>query len=93
MDRAEFIRLCEPVAELVDRKGKDYNQGVRLEQYFPLGHASHITMIHLKALRLVSLLLKDGEPVFESIDDTCSDLLAYVVFYLKFLEGKRNEPK
>jgi hypothetical protein len=91
MNREEFLRQCIQVAELVTKKGDDYNQGtVQLGDYFPFGDKSYVHMLHLKVLRLVSLVEKQGTPNYDSVDDTAQDLLAYVVFYLEYLEKKRH---
>jgi hypothetical protein len=84
------LELIVPAIEMVVKKGEDYNQGeAKLEQYFPFGDYSYIQMIHLKALRLVSLIGKTEKPNYEGIEDTLYDLLNYVIFYLDYLE-KRN---
>jgi len=93
MDRQRYLDLIVPAIELVVKKGEDYNKGeATLEQYFPFGDYSYTQMVHLKALRLVSLAsLEAGNqrPNYESVNDTLYDLLNYVVFYLDYLE-KRN---
>lgn len=88
MDRQRFLELCTPVAELVERKSQDYQNGpVKHAEYFVFGHKSFIQMLRTKVLRLTSLASADANPNFESIDDTVQDLLAYTVFYLDYLES------
>jgi len=86
MTKEEFMALVEPIADLIGKKGEDYNEGsVTIDQYMPFKHRSYVHMIFLKALRAVSLVNKSTEPNFESIDDTVKDLIAYAVFYLGYL--------
>jgi len=90
MNKQEYLDLINPAILMVAKKGEDYNNGPTLEQYFPLADASYIQMIHLKALRLVSLA-GNAKPNYESTKDTLYDLLNYTVFYLKFLEQMETE--
>jgi hypothetical protein len=86
MNRQAYLDLINPAVLLVAKKGEDYNSnGPTLEAYFPFGDFSYIQMIHLKALRLVSLA-GNPKPNYEGTKDTLYDLLNYVVFYLSFLE-------
>jgi len=89
MNRQEYLDLINPAVVMVAKKGEDYNSGPKLEDYFPFGDFSYVQMIHLKALRLVSLVYK-VQPNFESKKDTLYDLLNYVVFYLDFLENNEG---
>lgn len=91
MDHAEFLSLCEPIAQLVDKKGRDYNSGTTMASYFPFGHKSYVQMIFLKTMRLISLVIKEDKPIYDSILDTAMDLVAYTIFYIKFLKEKRDE--
>lgn len=75
------------------KKGEDYNVGhVQFSDYFPFGHKSHVQMLYLKALRLVSLVEKNGPPNFDSVEDTLIDMCVYANQYLKDIkEGKIND--
>ena len=91
MNRQDYLDLINPAILMVAKKSADYNSnGPTLEQYFPFSDASYIQMIHLKALRLVSLA-GNPEPNYEGTKDTLYDLLNYVVFYLKFLDRAEAE--
>lgn len=92
MNRQQYLDLINPAIVMVAKKGEDYNQGeASLDKYFPFGDYSYVQMIHLKALRLVSLIGKDGIPNFDSAKDTVYDLLNYAVFYLEFLNKEIPE--
>ena len=91
MNRQDYLDLINPAILMVAKKSEDYNRnGPTLEQYFPFADVSYIQMIHLKALRLVSLS-GNPKPNYESTKDTLYDLLNYTVFYLKFLEQMETE--
>lgn len=93
MDRHEFLKLVEPVAILVEAKGGDYQNKVTLEQYFPFDEKSYVHMLNTKVLRLISLASKEGAPTFESTKDSVYDLIAYSVFFLKFLNKRADDAK
>lgn len=64
-------------AELLERKGKDYNSGpITRDDYALYGRKSHMNMVWTKVLRLRSLIEGD-KPNFESIEDTLRDLCNY----------------
>lgn len=87
MDRAKFLELIEPAVKLVDRKGEDYNQGIQLHEYFPFKDKSYLQMMHMKVLRMRSLLTKGATPNFDSQVDSLYDLINYAVFYLEYLQA------
>lgn len=89
MDRQEFLQLVAPVAELVHAKDRDYQNNVALEDYFPFGDRSYVHMLNTKVLRLISLVEKPEAPAFESIQDSVHDLIAYSVFYTKYLKLRK----
>lgn len=87
MDRKTYLALIEPAIKLVDRKGEDYNNAVGLHEYFPFRDASYQQMMHVKMLRMRSILAKGSEANFDSMMDSVHDLLNYTVFYLEYLES------
>jgi hypothetical protein len=93
MNRQQYLDLINPAIVIVAKKGEDYNSAVTLEQYFPFGDHSYVQMIHLKALRLVSLAEK-SQINFEGKQDTVLDLINYCVFYLDYLaqEAEHDKP-
>lgn len=92
MDRLKYLELIEPAIKLVDRKGEDYNQTISLHEYFPFKDASYQQMLHMKVLRMRSLLGKGSAPNFDSMLDSVYDLLNYAVFYLEYLERQPKAP-
>lgn len=94
MDRVRFLTLIEPAIKLVDKKGEDYNAStVQLVDYFPFKDKSYQQMLHMKVLRMRSLLDKGSAPNFDSLLDSLYDLINYSVFYLDYLNAKDKTPE
>lgn len=91
MLKNEFMALAEPVAELVDKKHHDYNSQVSLEAYFPFGDKSYVHMLMTKVLRLVNLAHQNEAAIFESMDDSLDDLIAYAIFYRAYRVHAKKE--
>lgn len=78
------------VARLRMAKGKDYNNGPQLKDYFPFGHYSYAQMCHVKNLRIHSLLavmMNGGKPNFEGLRDTLLDNINYNCFYVEAVDA------
>lgn len=76
--------VIRKVAELRIRKGQDYNAGPQLTDYFPFGHLSYAQMIHIKNLRIQSLIAVEAQgktPNFDGLTDSLEDLINYATFY------------
>lgn len=71
-------KAIERVLEVNVRKGEDYQSGgVKFLDYWPGGASDIWVILWGKCLRLQSLLNSKGSPNFESIGDSCLDLIAY----------------
>lgn len=79
-------------ALLCIQKSQDYNQGsnetnphkIDRSSYFPFGNVSYAQMIHTKAQRFNSLVLKEmhgEESNFEGLRDTALDIINYAGFF------------
>ena len=82
-DENNIIVLANEIAELVEKKDKDYNSAFSktLKEY---GDAAYFLRIDDKLNRLKSLLLrsKDAE-INESVEDTLKDIVGYTLLMLK----------
>ena len=78
--------MLKEAAALASRKAKDYNEGPTRDDYFPFGQYSYTQMIHIKALRLQSLTLQEGEANFEGIRDTLLDIINYAAFNVNAID-------
>ena len=86
------IQVLTECAELQRRKGQDYNR-VPQAEYYPNGLDDIYCMMHQKMIRLKSLMKADGEPNFESMDDTARDLINYTSFFVEWKDGKMDGQK
>ena len=91
MDRQRFLELIEPALKLVVSKGEDYNaNAIQLKEYFPFKDKSYQQMLHMKVLRMRSLLDRATPPNHDSLLDSVYDLVNYTVFYLDYLNPKQD---
>ena len=90
MNRQRFTELLQENINLMEKKHEDYGSNKEgdtpLEDYFPFGDKSYVQMLHMKVLRLKSLIEGSREPNHEKVIDTVRDLINYAVFYLDFLD-------
>lgn len=82
-EESTIIDIANEIAELVEKKDKDYNSAFSktLKEY---GNVAYFLRIDDKLNRLKSLLLdnKDAE-VNESVEDTLKDIVGYTLLMLK----------
>lgn len=72
-----YFRALGDLASLKLQRGEQYNSnGVRLEDYFPLGRASYVQMCHVKTLRMRSTM--GAKPI--DFMDSAIDLANYAIF-------------
>ena len=83
----EISKAFYAAAKICDEKDKDY--GGR-ENYFPFGDKSHVHEIVKKSNRLLSLVKREVEPLYESIEDNLLDLINYAAFYYEYLVDKNQ---
>lgn len=83
----EFLEILEKSREIHQRKNEDYTSGdvdenfvriAQIQEWFntPIDKA-FAGLVAVKLARIATLLNKGTTPNFESIDDTCVDLLTY----------------
>ena len=89
----ESLKVLQECAELQTRKSQDYqNENSRIQQadYYPRGIASILDIINAKTLRMWSVLEAmesdpDYEPNFESLEDSCVDIINYASFFVAYM--------
>ena len=83
VSESEIVTIAKEIAELVEKKDKDYNSAFSktLKEY---GDVAYFLRIDDKLNRLKSLLLcsKDAE-INESVEDTLKDIVGYTLLMLK----------
>lgn len=76
--------FLQQAAVLRAQKGNDYNTGADLDDYFPLGHLSYFQMLHVKFLRIKSVLVLMAlgrSTNYDSLQDSVQDMSNYLTFY------------
>ena len=93
LERDSVLVLRECI-DLQNRKGSDYQSkesSVRQADYYVHGVETIYDIMWAKMLRLRSVMEKaksGAEPNFESMEDTCKDLINYSSFFASYLGGK-----
>ena len=87
------VQILRQAIDLQLKKSHDYqnpNSSVKQADYYPHGVWSILDTIKAKYLRMVSVLEAmeaGGSPNFESVQDSCVDLINYASFLAAYLEG------
>lgn len=87
MSERRAIEVLEECADLMRKKGQDYNR-VPQAEYYPFGVRDIWCMMHQKMTRIKSLMVAEGDQNFESMEDSARDLINYSAFLIEYLEGK-----
>lgn len=87
---SDMTRLELEARALATKKDQDYGKGgITRDSYFPFGIVSYAQLMHMKTLRICSLVQPGaGTPNFESLEDSIKDLYNYTRFTMKYLETK-----
>jgi hypothetical protein len=81
------VAVLKECIDLMERKGSDYNNVPQARYYENNGLDDIYCMMHHKMLRIKSVMdVKD--PNFDSLQDSCRDLINYTSFFVEYLEGK-----
>ena len=79
----ESVKVLQECAELQTQKSNDYQNDkstIVQSMHYRRGVDTIHDMIHQKLLRAQSLLEADGNPNFESLEDTYKDMINYCSF-------------
>ncbi len=95
----ESIKVLQECAEIQDRKSRDYqnpNSRIKQADYYPRGVMSIMELINTKPIRLWSVLEAmendpDYEPNFESLEDSCIDMINYASFFAAYMQGGMDD--
>ena len=77
---------------LMEQKAQDYTgeSSVQMADYYPRGIATIYDIMWAKMLRIKSVMeqmeTRDSEN-FESIQDSCVDLINYATFFVAYMDG------
>ena len=87
----ESVNVLYECAELQLRKSQDYqnpDSNITQAMHYRNGVNTIHDMMHQKLLRAQSLLEANGDPNFESLEDTYKDLINYASFAVSYMRGK-----
>lgn len=85
----EVLQEC---VALLEKKGKDYNNGINRDDYYIYGRLSLMTMVHHKYLRIKSIIDKN-DTNFESLNDSLIDLINYSAIWVDWERRHGNDKK
>ena len=94
MTERESVKVLREAIELQLKKSQDYqNPSSRVVQadYYPNGVYSILDIMNAKVLRIYSVLdaMQAGDKVnFESVEDSCVDLINYSSFMASYMRGE-----
>lgn len=94
----ESLKVLQRAAEIQNKKSNDYqnpNSRVRQAMYYPRGCATILDTMQAKVLRIQSVLEameldQSYEPNFESLEDSCVDIINYATFFVAYMNGKMD---
>lgn len=89
----ESMKILQRAAEVQTKKGNDYQNPqsrVRQAMYYPRGCATILDIMVGKILRMQSVLEameldEDYQPNFESLEDSCIDIINYASFFAAYM--------
>ena len=91
VDENSIVELATEIAELVEKKDKDYNSAFSktLKEY---GNVAYFLRLDDKLNRLKNLMLNNNSAeINESVEDTLKDIIGYTLLMLKEIKGKNKK--
>ena len=88
---SEIVTIANEIAELVEKKDKDYNSAFSktLKEY---GNVAYFLRIDDKLNRLKNLMLNNNNAeINESVEDTLNDIIGYTLLMLKEIKGNNKK--
>lgn len=95
-EKRESVKILEECIDLQSKKSADYQADVseiKQAEYYPHGVTTIYDIMHAKMLRIKSVLAKmeaGHDANFESVEDSCKDLINYSSFMVSYLRGKMD---
>lgn len=97
MNERESVKVLRECIDLQSKKSADYQADVseiKQAEYYPRGVNTIYDIMHAKMLRIKSVLAKmennHDAPNFESVEDSCKDLINYASFMASYLRYKMD---
>ena len=91
----ESLKVLREAAEVQQKKSNDYQNDksrIRQAMYYPRGCATILDTMAAKVLRMQSVLEAmeldpNYEPNFESLEDSCIDIINYASFFAAYMRN------
>ena len=87
----ESVKVLQECAELQTKKSQDYQSDestITQSMHYRRGVDTIHDIILGKVIRATSLLESGNNPNFESLEDSCIDLINYASFFASYMQGK-----
>ena len=90
------LKVLQRAAEIQTKKSSDYqnpNSRIKQADYYVRGCSTILDTIHAKVLRMQSVCeAMENDPDygqnFESLEDSCLDLINYATFFASYMNGE-----
>ena len=94
----ESVKVLQECIELQTQKANDYqnpNSKIKQADYYPNGVMTLLDINHAKMLRMQSVVAAmqndpKYKPNFESLEDSCVDIINYASFFVSYSRGKMD---
>ena len=93
MKLKESVKVLNECVELQNKKSDDYqnkDSNVTQAMHYRRGVDSIHDIIQGKCYRAQSILESQGDPNFESLEDTYKDIINYCSFAVSYMRGKMD---
>ena len=95
------LKVLQRAAEIQNKKSSDYqnpNSRIKQADYYVRGCSTILDTMHAKVLRMQSVMeAMENDPNynqnFESLEDSCIDLINYASFFASYLAGEMEGQK
>jgi hypothetical protein len=100
-DMKYSLKVLQRAAEIQTKKSSDYqnpNSRIKQADYYVRGCSTILDTMHAKVLRMQSVMeAMESDPNygqnFESLEDSCIDLINYATFFASYLAGEMEGQK
>ena len=96
VNKRESVNVLDECIELQNKKSQDYQSeksNVTQAMHYRRGVDSIHDIIQGKCYRAQSILESQGDPNFESLEDTYKDIINYCSFAVSYMRGKMDGQK
>ena len=93
IDRKESVAVLQECMDLQLKKSKDYqsdSSNVTQAMHYRRGVDTIHDIIIGKLMRATSLIESGNDPNFESLEDSCLDLINYASFFASYMNGEMD---